>query len=330
MNGMGNLEKSDVLFDKTLEYIREIRDPGILRMITDKKTFVKTVYAHSELCKQLTVEAEISIDLGNAKGDIVKQIMTPVQFGGFGNAVINRNINKINIYGKRWVKDQLTLSNTPYETPQKICKMSFPLCSTTPDFCFFSGLSDCTKETPIYFNQGAITGVGKVFTLKLDADHNWMKLIKSTPLLTNKAPQLPYRLKYHTELCNRIATHAKSATRWSIWHFKHELQDRIDFDYKDESIELFSTDFGRQLLCEAMSVLDYVDNATKELDIKVFFPFVISKKRTGPVFEQNFLTAYSINCTTTLNIDDLKKLDIVTNNHLADAMYSVALSQFLI
>ena len=391
---------TELLFKKTLQYIQDLNGEedavkDVMQTISDKKSFVKTIYEKSKstestdelfwrASKLLTVGAAHSIELGNTKGEITKQQLTPVQFGGFKGAVLSgcsRYYQDIGEYGERWVGDQINLTNIPYEAPGKICKMSFPVSSTTPDYIFLTGLNDCPEDAPITFEQGAIIGVGEVKTssMNLSTRPVWKKKDATVREIMNEKPamirnlfrwrrdkkltpaRIPIKLRDHGDLCMRIANRAEDSTRWSMWYYddpedESVHREEVDFDRQDPNndgcIKLFSSSIGRQMLCEAMSVLDYVDKGAEELEIRAFFPSVIDKgsprkysswddgeaeeKEEGEEEEEDkqpdrfsFLTAFSLNCTMKVSIADLRELDRVTNQHLAEAMYSVAKSRYL-
>lgn len=399
---------TDVLFKKTLQYIQELNGEDdavkdVMQTIIDKKSFVKTIYEKSKstestdelfwrAAKLLTVGGAHSIELGNTKGNITKQQLTPVQFGGIKGAVVSTcsaYYQTIGEYGERWVGDQIKLENIPCEAPGKICKMSFPVSSTTPDYIFLTGQNDCPEDAPIRFEQGAIVGVGEVKTSAMNPSTRpiWMYEDVTVREIMNEKPamirtlfrwrqdeknvkltpaRMPMKLRDHGDLCLRIAAHAEESTRWSMWYYddpENESVGRVEvaFDHKnpgnDGCIKLFSSSIGRQMLCEAMSVLDYVDKEAKELEIRAFFPSVIDKNPPNPPkkrahkyswdnedsteeaddeYEEEedtdspyLLTAFSLNCTMKVPIADLRELDRVTNLYLAEAMYSVAKSRYL-
>ena len=344
--------------------------------------------------KLITVGAAHSIELGNTKGNITKMQLTPVQFGGLKGGVpsgCSSYYQNLGWYGETWVGNQLKLNNSPYEAPGKICKGAFPLSSSTPDFIFMTGLNDCPEDAPIQFEQGAIIGVGEVKTssLKLAQNPVWkQKDVTVKEIMSQKPtniknqlrwkqgknavnPRLPVRLRDHYDLCMRIQRHAEDSTRWSMWYYEDPEDEsvnriEVDFDHRNPnnhaSIKLLSSSTGKQMLCEALSVLDYVDKDAEEVEIRAYFPSVFDKTPPKPpttrankytytwddseAEEEDeggdecdekkesdrpyFLTAFSLNCVMKVPIPDLREFDRVVNQHLAEAMYSVARSRFIL
>lgn len=400
----------DLLFEKTLQYIHEMKEDdyieSIMRKITDKKSFVKVFYENSKpttnaffwkITKMLTVGAGHSIDLGNTKGQTTIQTLTPIQFGGVtGVSRCSSFMQELGSYGERWIGDQLKLMGVLHEAPGKICKISFPISSTTPDYIFLTGRQDCPKYAPIQFEQGAILGVGEVktsflqsstvpvwkhpdVTLKdlIEKKSSMIKALLKWRRTNRKLTQakLPIRLRDYADLCTRITAQADNSICWSLWYYDNpenesEQMKHVNFDWRnpdnDASIKLFTTSIGRQMLCEALSVLDYVNKESKELEIRAFFPSVINKK--GPMrgnfvaqktkedsydsyngkdgglqkieedtqnnIKKNeapyFVTSFSLACTLKVSVADLKELDKITNNHLAEAIYKTASARFLV
>lgn len=384
----------DTLFNQTRKYLLDLSDEyNVMKLMfndkTNKKDFIKTVYEMSKssesmdlmfwkTIKLITVGSSHSIDLSNTKGEISSTQMLPVQFGGTkldicGPPVYRQEMGK---YGEDWVGDQLALKGISHEASGKICKMSFPLSSTTPDYIFFTGEQDCPADAPIHFEQGAITGVGEVKTSYMDKstvpvwkndDVTVDSLFKEKSRFIRNAhwsggdkskltSRLPVTLREHKDLCRRIATEAANSTKWSLWYYddvEDESECRIEKQLDPTVVgnqfyvKLFTSTIGRQMLCEAMSVLDYVKEGTDKLTIHAFFPSVMdTNAKPTPIFENprsdyksdseeeedtkpHFLVAFSVNVTMEVSVDDLRQLDTITNRNLAKTMYTEARAKYL-
>lgn len=385
-------DKKDLLFKMTLDYLHNISEDdmvcSVIRSqflgIETPEGFVRTIYEASrssgpidmifwKAAKEITVGSSHSIDLGVTSGKITRHSLTPVQFGGSKGGVrpyISSYHQDLGAYGENWVFTQLIKDRNSIIRPGKICKLSFPLSSTTPDYLFHTGEDDCPATAPIYFEKGAVVGVGETKTslMSFDTVPVWMKpdvtvleilennkpkMIKNVfATCKTRRPPLPSWLLEKARLGDELMQEIQNTTKWFLQYYEDindQSSNRIDREFNmtvPENrvyVKCLTSTVGRQMLCEALSVLDYVTKDT----VKVcgFFP---SAKDFGNIPRDTFRTEqpdteeeketpkedfrvmYNLCCCFDLSVDLLREFDALVNDNLAHAMYSVAKNCFLL
>ena len=384
------------LFEITLEHIqkRSARDSEylynfgiIMKYVRTPLGFIQTIYKHSrpnpvglrnetfwKLSNELCIGMGNAIILGAATTPISnrKRKLCPNQFGGkkqtrarsIGVRPLYAHLGK---YGEEWVYNQLIRDNKYVEQPGKICKASFPLASTTPDYLFFTGNGDCPASSPINFEQGAVVAIGECKTSNIilpnpdsitPSDTVWHKedatvrdiILAHKPTLIKNIFSFPesnalQKISWLGEkqcLATELEDQIKHTTKWYLKYYLEidETGCRTDrtFDMSIPANQVFinclSTDTGKQVLCEMLSVIEAVKADT--IGAKVYFPSVTNKncnKNKEDEEEKNdmkeepspcFLTMFNLYCTFDVSIRTLKGLDSIINENLETAMESVA------
>ena len=332
--------------------------------------FIAALYTSSTTCagdymfwlasKLITVGASHSIDLGATAGAVTKKKLTPVQFGGVKSqdsyiGIFNQDLGA---YGEKWVYVHMLQGGLTASRPGKIGKRSFPLSATTPDYLMHSGRNDNLSGVPIVFSKGAVVGVGECKTSFLSRntsptvwtspDTTVSSIINDTKprmikdIFTNPSSQKthsPNWLGTSKDLLDKLMVDIKHTTQWKMDYFEdmdEHGQGRTTrvFDMRLKKNQFYlkplTCSVGKQMICEALSVLDYTKSPTMRLC--GYFPSCKDIAETGEkdACKNNvFKVAYCLYCTMDLSVETLKELDKVVNANLANAMHSVAVDNYI-
>ena len=291
--------KTDDYFFKIISNIENIDD------------FVKIVYKYSKddthfwsRIKLYTLGSSSSITLCDSLNTNTISNLTPLQYGGIKGLIPN-NVTLFNqelgSKGEDLVFDELGEDNLHVIRPGKICKKNFPVFSTTPDYLFMSGDDDRVPDSLIDFGiSGSVIGIGETKTSNLNStvDKIWTHdnitvrdlICKCKPSLiqdffNERKRKRKKWLDNFPDLRDNLKSSVEKSLRWKMIYYTSPDATTVDerrvveFDMSNPGNrvipQLFncSHDIGKQMLCEAISVLEYVNN--DDILIKGYFPSML-------------------------------------------------------
>ena len=324
-----------------------------------------------KLSKEVCVGMGNSITLGTTKASKTISRLMPKQFGGERQAYggkISAGNQLLGAYGEKWVYNQLVEDNACVEQPGKIGKKSFLLATTTPDYLFFSGEQDLPETSPILFEEGAVVAIGECKSSKLTSlgkklwceedatvkgimEEHKNQFVRNAFVFLGKNSCRAVKWLNHPDrkLDEEIITQISRTTKWYLDYtidpestYSERKIKEFDMDDKDNRVYLkcLTSDIGKQVLCEAISVLDSVKGPT--ITANVYFPSIYVKNRVEEedsfdrsypeedgnppdvVYVPDFVPMFNLYCTFDLDITTLREVDIIINKNLKDVMWRYA------
>ena len=302
---------------------------NILMSIHDAASFCRVVYRRSKAgieldelfwkaSKNITCGSSHSLDLFLTRGEITRATMMPMQFGGVkgeDKKSICAFFQEMGAFGEMWMDWHLTFLKKCWEKPGKICQKLLPISSTTSDGLLFTGNYDCPPNAPIDFDH-AINGIVECKTSKLKEntpsvwDNCDVTVREIVDVAKSSTVQQAVMLKDSTivksvpnwvtaEIYHAIMSSMIRTIKWGIAIYRDGAMSKEDYIWRDFDmsilannmiIKLFTNTIGRQILCECMTVLDYV--VDDYIEVVVYLPSVRNlNDMSGACFKMSKVSA---------------------------------------
>lgn len=307
----GTLEKKLTTINKMFfDFLTSGQIETISMFFTENHTWndvINIIYHQSqesptlwEDLKLVTIGTTNIMEMLVTKSIATIQQKCPIQYGGnkFHNEYIGEDAKERGAYGELFVfKHVLPWIFPQADQPGKICKKDFPVLAGTPDYIFHdteSRSSDCVLR---FKRSGKLLGIGETKTSLLGPQHSkiWETkeytitelLTKSKPKMianvfsNKKAPKPSWIPKQHLGIMDKIMHQVKNTIRWFVMTNPISTKEccrpnikKMNMDIKENQMypKLFTSAIGRQILAEALVVIDYIES--KEITIAGFFPSV--------------------------------------------------------
>ena len=251
--------------------------------------------------KNMLVGNYHNIELCSTTENLTRSRQVPVQFGGLkscymGGAISHKNID-LGDFGERWVLlNEIGLNNNCWMgTSGKICWHGFPIATTTPDYILY-GPKKPKEGMPIHFFSEVI-GIGECKTSNISDEQveqaAWDRAgVTVKELFEECKPK--WVLRSHNadrvgpcppwlkregcpDLHKEIFDAVKASTKWTLTYFESIGQEDdeqplvYDLDMTLEGNQMYpkllGSKVGKQMLCEMISVVDYVQgNSVKAVE----------------------------------------------------------------
>lgn len=253
-----------------------------------------------EELKLVTIGTTNIMEIVVTKSIKMIQEKCPIQYGGnkVHKEYIGEDAKERGAYGELFVFKHVLPWIFPHaDQPGKICKKDFPVLAGTPDYIFHNTetrSSDCVLR---FKQSGKLLGIGETKTSLLRPEHSkvWETkeytltelFTKSKPktianVFSNKKGRNPSWIpKIHLGIVEKIMKEVKNTIRWFVMTNPISAKGcwgpnikEMNMDIKENQMypKLFTSVIGRQILSEALVVIDYIES--KEITIAGFFPSV--------------------------------------------------------
>lgn len=322
-----------------------------LARIHDNRSFVEIIYNCSRegvgqdeginplfwtAIKKLCIGAAKSINFFAATKYITKEAICPVQYGGMkakeSDFTIPQDMQEVGDQGETKVGEMLTSLGINWLIPGKVCLLTCPIISTTPDYILLGSDPHTSSKFPINFHYNVL-GIGECKTSRIRADID--------PIWTNPDTTLKdlfFDTKYKSAMVRNIFTtpssrktlkpewiprwmfekilaSIKNSAKWVLRYYQDDEMVTRDMDMSladnQLMLKMFTSEIGRQVLMEMITVVDYVDE--EYMEAHLYFPSVIDdnldlkeqryihraaqrKESKGMYFPDGFFTSDSSDC----------------------------------